>query len=416
VRLKDLPLRVTALTSAVLLVVPAALVLLVPRRLASGLDRLMPDAALLQSFAARPAQPPPALWQQRLGPAAAQRHWRAQRRLWWQFWGPHGDAGAYLVFSALPTDVLPTDALRVDDLIVVAPSPLARQLLQEQLKLRRRPPRGFDLRCSQALLQQEAVYWNPAALAQMLGPLAPLAMTLQQGCLSLRSETSSLLWQGEAEVSPDTHGAAPDRLAVPFLPLKPSIAQPLELRGQRLDLLLRGLLSTALLRTALAERYGLGAEQLRRLQSAPFSLQLQAQPKGPYRAGLQLLVRLPGERKLWERWLLDLSTALEQQGLTRLQPQPALSLWNREDGAVVGGWRWLASDQLLLFLGPNPVQAPTLQAPAEGDWQLVLQPRQLEALQLLPPGLPLVVKRASQLVLLGRGSGSTALAGRLELR
>ena len=415
-RLKDLPLRVTALASAVLLVVPAALVLLVPRRLASGLDRLMPDAALLQSFAARPAQPPPALWQQRLGPADAQRHWRAQRRLWWQFWGPHGDAGAYLVFSAPPTEPLPADGLRVDDLIVVAPSPLARQLLQEQLKLRRRPPKGLDLRCSQALLQQEAVHWNPAALAQMLGPLAPLAMTLQQGCLSLRSESASLLWQGEAEASPDAHAAAPDRLGVPSLPLNPSAAQPLELRGKRLDLLLRGLLSTALLRTALAERYGLGAEQLRRLQAAPFSLRLQAQPKGTYRAGLQLLVRLPRERKLWERWLLDLSTALEQQGLTRLQPQPALSLWNREDGAVVGGWRWLASDQLLLFLGPNPVQAPTLQAPAEGDWQLVVQPKALEALQLLPPGLPVVVKRASQLVLLGRGSGSTALAGRLELR
>ncbi|MBW0172813.1 MAG: hypothetical protein KXJ50_10750 [Vulcanococcus sp.] len=415
-RLKDLPLRVTALTSAVLLVVPAALVLLVPRRLASGLDRLMPDAALLQSFAARPAQPPPVLWQQRLGPADAQRHWKAQRRLWWQFWGPHGDAGAYLVFSAPPTEPLPADGLRVDDLIVVAPSPLARQLLQEQLKLRRRPPKGLDLRCSQALLQQEAVHWNPAALAQMLGPLAPLAMTLQQGCLSLRSESASLLWQGEAEASPDAHAAAPDRLGVPSLPLYPSAAQPLELRGKRLDLLLRGLLSTALLRTALAERYGLGAEQLRRLQAAPFSLRLQAQPKGVYRAGLQLLVRLPGERKLWERWLLDLSTALEQQGLTRLKPQPALSLWNREDGAVVGGWRWLAADQLLLFLGPNPVQAPTLQAPAEGDWQLVVQPKTLEALQLLPPGLPVVVKRASQLVLLGRGSGSTALAGRLELR
>lgn len=415
-RLKDLPLRVTALTSAVLLVVPAALVLLVPRRVASGLDRLMPDAALLQSFAARPSQPPPALWQQRLGPDAAQRHWRAQRRLWWQFWGPHGDAGAYLVFSARPSDPLPADGLRVDDLIVVAPSPLARQLLQEQLKLRRRPPKGLDLRCSQALLQQEAVHWNPAALAQMLGPLAPLAMTLQQGCLSLRSDNAALLWQGEAEASPDAHGAAPDRLAVPSLPLSPTSAQPLELRGQRLDLLLRGLLSTALLRTALAERYGLGAEQLRRLQSAPFSLLLQAQAKGPYRAGLQLLVRLPGERKLWERWLIDLSTALEQQGLSRLQPQPALSLWNREDGAVVGGWRWLASDQLLLFLGPSPVQAPTLQPPAAADWQLLVQPRQLEALQLLPPGLPLVVKRSSQLVLQGRGSGSTALAGRLELR
>ena len=376
----------------------------------------MPDAALLQSFAARPSQPPPALWQQRLGPDAAQRHWRAQRRLWWQFWGPHGDAGAYLVFSARPSDPLPADGLRVDDLIVVAPSPLARQLLQEQLKLRRRPPKGLDLRCSQALLQQEAVHWNPAALAQMLGPLAPLAMTLQQGCLSLRSENAALLWQGEAEASPDAHGAAPDRFAVPSLPLSPTSAQPLELRGQRLDLLLRGLLSTALLRTALAERYGLGAEQLRRLQSAPFSLLLQAQAKGPYRAGLQLLVRLPGERKLWERWLIDLSTALEQQGLSRLQPQPALSLWNREDGAVVGGWRWLAPDQLLLFLGPSPVQAPTLQPPAAADWQLLVQPRQLEALQLLPPGLPLVVKRASQLVLQGRGSGSTALAGRLELR
>ncbi|MBM5796196.1 MAG: hypothetical protein FJ049_08730 [Cyanobacteria bacterium M_surface_7_m2_037] len=415
-RLKALPLRVTALTSAVLLVVPAFLVLLVPRRVASGLDRLMPDAALLQSFAARPAQPPPALWLQRLGPSAAVRHWRAQRRLWWQFWGPHGDAGAYLVFSAAPSDPLPADGLRVDDLIVVAPSPLARQLLQEQLKLRRRPPKGLALRCSQMLVQQEGVLWNPAALAQMLGPLAPLAITLQQGCLSLRSERAALLWQGEAESSPEARGAAPDRLAVPSLPLGSSNAPPLELRGQRLDLLLRGLLSTALLRTALAERYGLGPEQLRLLQSAPFNLRLQAQAGGPYRAGLQLLVRLPGERKLWERWLLDLSTALEQQGLSRLQPQPPLTLWNREDGAVVGGWRWLASDQLLLFVGPNPVQAPSLQPPAVGDWQLTLQPKALEALQLLPPGLPVVVKRASQLVMLGRGSGSTALAGRLELR
>ena len=73
-RLKDLPLRVTALTTAALVVVPAVLLLLLPRKLASGLDRLMPDAALLQSFAARPAQPPPALWQKRLGPQEAERH------------------------------------------------------------------------------------------------------------------------------------------------------------------------------------------------------------------------------------------------------------------------------------------------------------------------------------------------------
>ncbi len=414
--LRHLPLRVTALTSAALLLIPAALVLLVPRRLASGLDRLLPDAALLQSFAARPAQPAPALWQQRLGPELAQRHWRAQRRLWWQFWGPHGDAGAYLVFSASPGDPLPADGLRVDDLIVVAPSPLARQLLEQQLTVRRRPPRGLDQRCSQALLQQEAVHWNPVALAQMLGPLAPLAMTLQQGCITLRSESRALLWQGEAEASPDAMAAAPARLAVPSLAKAPDPAQPLELRGQRLDLLLRGLLSTALLRNALAERYGLGPEQLRRLQSAPFSLQLQAQAKGPYRAGLQLLVRLPGERPLWDRWLRDLSAALEQQGLRRSQPAVGLSLWSREDAAVVGGWRWLEGDALLLFLGPSPERAPSLPARAGTDWELLLQPQALDQLQLLPPGLPLVVRRASQLVLQGRGSGSTALSGRLEIR
>jgi len=82
VRLNALPLRITALSTAALLAVPAALLLVVPRKLASGLDRLMPDAALLQSFAARPTQPAPPLWQQRLGPVAAERYWRAQRRFW----------------------------------------------------------------------------------------------------------------------------------------------------------------------------------------------------------------------------------------------------------------------------------------------------------------------------------------------
>lgn len=415
-RLKDLPLRVTALTTAALVVVPAVLLLLLPRKLASGLDRLMPDAALLQSFAARPAQPPPALWQKRLGPQEAERHWRLQRRFWWQFWGPHGEAGAYLVFSASAHEPLPTNGLRLDDLIVVAPSPLARQLLQEQLKLRRRPPRGLDQRCSEDLLQREAVHWNPAALAQMLGPLAPLAMTLQQGCLVLRSEGSELVWQGEADASPDALQAAPDRLAVPSFGAKPPATQLLELRGLRLELLLRGLLSTGLLRTTLAERYGLGIEQVRRLQGAPFALRLSSQPKGPYRAGLQLLVRLPGDRELWDRWLQDLSRTLESQGLTRSQPAPELSLWSREDGETVGGWRWLGATQLLLFVGPSPTEVPRLEAPIGADWQLLIQPAQLEAQQLLPPGLPLVVRRSAQLVLQGRGSGQSALAGRLELR
>ena len=415
--LKRLPLRITALTTAVAVLVPALLVLVVPRRLASGLDRLLPEAALLQSFPARPGSAPPPLWQQRLGPQQAAVLWRRQRRLWWQFWGPHGDAGAYLVFAAPPSTPLPADALRVDDLLVVAPSPLARQLLQQQLRLRRRPSRGLNQRCSEALMQREAVHWTGTALAQMLGPLSPLALSLQQGCLLLSSEGSALLWQGEAEASRDSLQPAPARLAIPAA-LPRSGATLLELRGRRLELLLRGLLSTALLRNALAERYGLGPEQLRRLQGAPFVLQLQPQAAGTWRAGLSLLVRLPGERQLWERWLADLSRALEQQGLAPSQPGGGVTLWGREDGTSVGGWRWLKPDQLLLFLGPSPGSTANLDGSAgSADWQLSLSPAALQAAQLLPPGLPLVVQRSQALLLQGRAAaGSTALSGRLELR
>lgn len=416
--LKRLPLRFTAITTAVAVLVPALLVVLVPRRLASGLDRLMPEAALLQSFAARPGSAPPPLWQQRLGSQQAAALWRTQRRLWWQFWGPHGDAGAYLVFVASPSTPMPADALRIDDLIVVAPSPLARQLLQEQLRLRRRPSRGLNQRCSQSLLQGEAVHWNGVALAQMLGPLAPLALTLQQGCLRLSSDGSALLWQGEADASRDARQAAPAELAVPSsLPAGTKSPALLVMRGRRLEVLLRGLLSTALLRKALAERYGLGPEQVRRLQGAPFALQLTPQGQGPYRAGLSLLVQLPGERKLWEQWLADLSRALEQQGLAASQPGGGVQLWSREDGASVGGWRWLRPDQLLLFLGPSPVSITTLEPPSPADWQLTLYPAALEANQLLPPGLPLVVQRAQALLLQGRTAGGvTALSGRLQLK
>lgn len=414
-RLKDFPLRLTALTTAALVVLPSLCLLVFPRRAASGLDRLLVDAALLQSFAAQPAQPPPALWQQRLGPSEALRLWRNQRRLWWQFWGPHGDAGAYLVFPAAADQPLPADGLRVDDLIVIAPSPLARQLLQQQLQLRRRAPRGLDQRCSLSLLQREAVHWNGAALAQMLGPIAPLALSLQQGCLELRSAGTALLWQGEADASADALQAPPPALAIPGIAAGPSQGL-LELRGPRLELLLRGLLSTALLRNALAQRYGLGAEQVRRLQGAPFVLQLRGQSTGAYRAGLDLLVRMPGERALWERWLVDLSRALGEQGLTSSAPAPGLTLWSREDGEAVGGWRWLAANQLVLFLGPSPQQVPQMESNAPETWQLALKPAALDAAGLLPPGLPLVVRRSQQLLMQGRGSGQSALSGRLELR
>ena len=414
-------LRTTALLAAALVVVPAALLLLFPRRLATGLDRLLPDAALLQSFAVRPAQPLPDLWRERLGDGAGQRLWQRQRGLWWQFWGPHGDAGAYLVLVAPPSEPLPAHSLRVDDLLVVAPSPLARQLLEQQLRLQRRLPKGLSERCSRQLLQRQAVAWNPAALGQMLGPLAPLALSLQQGCLLLSADVAALLWQGEADASPGA--VAPPPLPLPLPPSQPLAApQLLELRGRRLELVLRGLLSSAVLRDSLASRYGLGREQMRRLQAAAFVLELQARPSGPYRAGLVLQLQLPGERAFWERSLVDLSRALESQGLAASRPLAGLTLWSREDRSTVGGWRWLAANRLQLFLGPTPALAqpagptPSLQAAMRSDWQLRLRPDGLAAAGLLPEALPTVVDRARQVLLIGSGQRQSALAGRLELR
>lgn len=414
-------LPLTALSLTLLLALPTALLLAVPRRTATGLERLLPIAALLQSFPAQPAQRAPLLWQQRLGPAPAQQLWSQQRRFWWQLWGPHGDAGAYLVFAAPAALPLPSNGLRVDDLVVVAPDPLARQLLQEQLKARRRPPRGLALRCSQSLRQQQAVHWSAGALGQMLGPIAPLAQELQQGCLLLSSSGRTLFWQGEADLSEGSLAAAPPQLPIPApSPLPP--AQWLELRGASLDLLLHGLLGSSVLRDALAKTYGLGPETLRRFRPMPFQLRLQPISRGPFVARLELQLEVGQQRQLSQRWLSDLSEALRDQGLTPAQPMPGITAWQNERGLLVGGWRWRpGSDQLLLFLGPVPTAVAVSPPLGEASWRLRLRPEALAQAKLLPSNLPPLLQRAQQLQMVGRPVGSrsgerrNSLAGRLEL-
>lgn len=417
-----LRLPITLASTALLLALPAWWLLQHPRRSATGLERLLPAAALLQSFPALPAEAPPPLWRERLGPSLAGRLWSTQRHLWWQFWGSHGDAGAYLVLSAPATLPLPRLGLRVDDLLVIAPDPLARQLLQEQLRVRRRPPRGLAQRCVQTLRQHQAVHWSAGAMARMLGPLAPFAQELEQGCLVLSSQQRSLDWQGEADASEGTLAPAPASLAPPPLQPLPS-AQLLELRGRRLDLLLRGPLTSPLLRQSLAQTYGLEASALQQLQSSPFQLRLQPLERGPFRAGLELQIDTGSDRAPIERWLDGLTEALRDQGLVDATPLPGLTSWSREDGTLVGGWRWLPGrQQLLLFLGPVPRRIPASPQLMEADWRLRLRPEAMARASLLPDALPPVLRRSSQLVLVGRPSGSRAgerqssLAGRLELR
>jgi hypothetical protein len=98
------------------------------------------------------------------------------------------------------------------------------------------------------------------------------------------------------------------------------------------------------------------------------------------------------------------STPQAQQG-PKPPVNPLAMAWRRSDGAVVGGWRWLAAPrgqdaEVLFFLGPAPAQVglmPTQAFPRERTLQLRARPRSLDQLGLLPPEMPAVVRSSEQL-------------------
>lgn len=409
-------MRATLGLTALLLALPALALCLFPRGSALGLDRLLLEASLLQTHRSRPADPPPSLWIDRLGSQAAPL-WSAREQLWWQLWGSHGSSGAVLVLEAPALSPLPAHAFRHQQLTLVAPNALVRQQLQERLTLERPSLRGLERRCAQQLKRSDAVYWSAAGLSSLLGPLAPLAGSLQQGCLALSSEGSRLLWSGEADAARGSLAAAP-RFAPRSRAIPLSAPSLLELQGPKLELLLRGLLSSGALKQALAERYGLKAEALKRLSDSPFALRLVAVERGPFLAGLQVQLLLRDGRSFWTTPLASLEQALKDQGLTVATGSGDQRLWSR-DGAAQGGWRWLSDRQLLLFLGPAPRDLKTEALASEQGWSLRIRPKQLQAKGLLPPLLPLVVRQARQLEFTGMssspGEGQTALNGELKL-
>lgn len=432
-RLRRWPLPLTSLAILTLLLAPTAALLRWPRPQARGLERLLAVSALLQSFPADPGRSVPPLWQQRLGPRLAPAAWRQQRRLWWQFWGRHGDAGAFLVLPGSQLGELPATALELDDLVVVAPDPLSRQLLQEQLRLHQRPPRGVEERCLQRLQAPQGVYWSAVALGAMAGPVSPLLQRIQQGCLTLNLTPKGLAWQGEASAVPGlVVPAAVTRAALPPL-LLPADGPLLDINGGSLDLVLQGLIRRSFIREALERRYGLKAGELAALGRSPFRLQLRPQDEGAYKASLELLIRVGDQRARWQRWLQSLHTALLAQGLEEAptsepgsapQIPPSRVTWIRNDGTVVGGWRWIVSGRskpevrLLLFLGPLPPEQgfpePLYWTPSRRDLHLTMRPAALRKRGLLPDALPEPVLRAQnlQLNLLGdqERPGSAALS------
>lgn len=466
-RSSRLPLPLTSLTLLLLLLLPAVQLLRLPRPRAVGLEQLISEASLLQSFPPTPERPVPELWRQRLGPAQAEALWRRQRGPWWQFWGDHTDAAPLLAFSASalpggPAAALPANGLRVGNLVVVAADPLSRQLLRDRLLPQQRLSRGLNRRCLERLRQDQAVLWNSTGLGVITGPLSPLLQRLSRGCLSFSLAGGGLIWQGEAA---DKEGLlvpveSPGQAAAEALPPLPH-DRLLEIEGGATDLLLQGLLSRPLIRDPLARRYGLDAARLSLLRRTPFRLQLRPLPKGPFQASLELQLPVGRDRRAWQPLLEQLSRSLVQQGLTPVgsgrpgqtapsrppagsseaaagsakpaaqPPAPPSSqaagasapaatpaavasltgdagaTWKREDGVVVGGWRWIRARQpeaqLLFFLGPAPAE-PLLPLartgnplPGPGGLRLRSRPDALQRLGLLPPNVPELVRRADQL-------------------
>lgn len=454
------PLPITSLVLLLLLLLPALQLLRLPRPRAVGLEQLLNESSLLQSFPPTPDRPVPALWRERLGPAQAESLWRRQRGPWWQFWGDHADAAPLLAFSASslaggPSAPLPANGLRVGDLVVVAADPLSRQLLRDRLLPQQRLSRGLNRRCLERLRQDQAVLWNGTGLGVITGPVAPLLQRLTRGCLSFALSDGGLIWQGEAGDGegllaplPSSRQASLD--APPPLPTD----RLLELEGGSTDLLLQGLLSRPLIRDPLSRRYGLDAGRLSLLRRTPFRLQLRPQSQGAFQASLQLQLPVGRQQRAWQALLEQLSSSLVQQGLTPVDPASTASVprasapgasgrsaaagnaasppvaagqgtnaapvapaprplsgagatWKRNDGVIVGGWRWITPAQrdpeLLLFLGPVPAEPllPIRQAgmslPDPGVLRLRSRPDALQALGLLPPEVPELVRRADQL-------------------
>lgn len=445
-RLSAPPLRVTTATTLLLLLLPAVALWRLPRPRAEGLGRLMTQAALLQSFPAAPSRPVPRLWQERLGPATARRLWQQQRRLWWQFWGREGVGAAYLVLP-LPRPMLtgalpkPAHSVVVDDLLVVAPDPLSHRLLSDQLRQQPRQRRGLEQRCLARLEQEQAAFWTPVALGAMTGPMAPLLQGFQEGCVSLALEGDSLAARGEAADTsgllspppPPVPAATLARLSEPAL--TPSPDSLLLLQGRTLDVVLEGLLSRQLILDPLASRYGVGVKELSRLRRTPFRLELRRVSNGRFQAGLSLHLAPGVDRRAWAEFLGSLRTRLEQEGLRDVQDEGSATLpsssWRGEDGEVVGGWHWLSrtggAPELLLFLGPEPAAAeagkvPPVAPPAAALLlTMVLQPRALAELGLMPPALPSPLLQAQQLTVVAQGSSEASspisgLWGRLQLQ
>ena len=414
-----------------------------------GLRQLAGSLQLIQAFRADPAQPPPLLWQRRLGVKPAAEIWRRRGRgLWWQGWSVDGEA--YLVLPDNLTTAqerLPAFAHSLEDLVVFSADALNQKHLQQRLASTGRSGRVMSPLLSSCLLRlarEPSVAWRPEVLSQFSGGSAPLLQSAGYGCLSLRVSKGHLHWQGL--IGSRDLAFAPLHLNPPGTGF-PVTGQPVEhsasrsslptesllmVEGDSLGLLLSALASRDIIRRPLEQNYGLNARQQSSLLQMPFRLSLLDRPQSAFRAGLQLQLWPQTGRSSIDPTLQTLHARLLDQGLIAEGSESVI--WRESkpsDQAVLGGWRWLQPQSTRPVLSVGLGTAPSA-VPLPGAGPFLAQPRTVLNLRVRPAALlsrgllsnrwPKVVRQAQslslQLHMLSSARDArdwTELSGQLEL-
>ena len=389
----------------------------------ASLSRISGAFSLIQSFHGDAKRPAPKLWNQRLGLVRAGNLWKRQgRSIWWQGWSEDGDA--YLI---LPDQLLADDSKNLRKHQVLGLSLLGsdelhrQQLIQRLQRHSERPtqPTSLHSRCMQRLADAPAVFWTSDALAAISGTTAPLLQQGSHGCLALRLNGNTLHWGGYVGDRSIALAASQPKQGWKFSVSdrqKPSNfdqASLLEVHGARVDLILGMLLSRQIIQEPLESQYGVNQSTRSRLALSPFSLRLQQQTKGAYRAGLQFQAPLPGGAAAWATVLDRVSIRLEERGFQRSHSAKDKAktadavIWKDQRSGqdkVVGGWRWLQQPQkpplLSAGLASLPDAKPFYQAlPASSNAALKLnaRPRNLMSLRLMNGAWPALLQKADSL-------------------
>ena len=388
-----------------------------------SLSRVSAAFSLMQSFHGDAKRPPPKLWNQRLGLVRAGDLWKRQgRSIWWQGWSEDGDA--YLI---LPDQLLADDTknLRIHKMLgltLLGSDELHRQQLIQRLQRQsERPsqPTSLQGRCMQRLANAPGVFWTSDALAAISGTTAPLLQQGSYGCLGLRLNGNSLHWGGYVGDRSIVLAASQPKqgwtFSVSDRQKPPNFDEEslLEVHGARVDLILGTLLSRQIIQDPLESQYGVNQSTRSRLALSPFSLRLQHQIKGAYRAGLQFQAPLPGGAASWAKVLDRVSNRLEERGfqLSNSDQETAKKvdavIWKDQragQNKVVGGWRWLQRPQKPALLSAGLASLPdtksfyqALPASSNAALKLNARPRNLVSLRLMNGNWPALLQQADSL-------------------